>query len=70
MQTWSHHQSESAVLQLVGSLYFRRIPFSDYLEITTTDISHVAAVKYLPINQYSVIIYIFSSQLGLLGSDI
>ena len=65
-----HNQIESAVFLLVGSLYFRMIPFQFIKRSQQLSLFRVMAVKRLPAHKYSVVIFTFSGLLGLLGSDI
>ena len=50
-------------------LYFQKISFSEYLEITTAVVVQCAALKSLAVRRYSVI-FTFSGPLGLKDSTL
>ena len=56
------NQTKSTVFKL--DTVFPRIPLSDYLEITTVVVVHVAAIEHLPVHQYCIVIFTFSGPLG------
>ena len=66
------NQTQSAVFK-IWMLYFQRIPLSDYLNgdhKRALSLCSVAAIKNLPVHQYSIVIFTFPGPLRLCGSTL